>query len=725
VEEGASQAQPIVRRGTAQPTFAVGHRAACTVTNGQIQCWQQGYNGNAPWTVTGLQQVTSIALAKWLDTFNPALNLAVLSNGSVWSFSTCPTCNIAPAQISGLANIVAVAVGTYHACALRADGVAWCWGSNASGQLGNGAIGGSSTPVQVTQTDLIAIAAGFDDTCAIDALGTAYCWGANTSGELGNSGGATGTPTAVSGISNAVQIDLGKYVTCVARADGSAWCWGNNGWAQLGNGTIGGSSSSPVQVALGSNVHSISIGNGFDCALVDGGAAYCWGANFNQDALGGQNQTSSYYSTPQPVYNVSGATAIGVWINGGCAQRSDGTVACWGDGNGPNLAYVYGTPPSNTLPNTVAGIGGSIAEKVAGGYAHTCGLRKDGTVKCWGLNNRGQLGVGNTNNSSLPELVPGLGSVIDLAAGNAHSCAVLGSGSVLCWGANSYGQLGVGDTSDRSAPTTVFGISDAIAVTAQAFTTCALHSNGTVSCWGYGSDGELGNGMNSSSAVTPVAVSNLTGITAISASAAGYHTCAISATFGSLSCWGWNYYGQLGNGNTMNSNLPVTVAGGWFGLGIARSVAAGAYHTCAAINNGGGVRCWGSGTDGELGNGAYNNSPTEVQVSFSASWTDVDLSAGYHFTCARFTDGSAKCWGWNYYGTIGDNGTGSTNLPISVAAPDGGPLLDIVAIGSGSDHSCLIQSSGGAMCWGGDFYGQLGNGSTNQQLIPGPVTSFP
>jgi alpha-tubulin suppressor-like RCC1 family protein len=393
----------------------------------------------------------------------------------------------------------------------------------------------------------------------------------------------------------------------------------------------------------------------------------------------------------------------------------DGSVMCWGDG-GPNLNYT-GTGTSY-LAGTISGIGNSAAFKVVGGYAHTCALETNGTAKCWGLNNHGELGNGSTATQYTPVVVSGLSGAGDITAGNSHTCAVQG-GQVLCWGGNSYGQLGVGDTNDRSTPTAVSGISDAIAVSAQSWTTCALHASGTVSCWGYGTDGELGNGTNTASQLTPVPVSNLTGVTALASSGSdGYHSCTIGASLGLVHCWGWNHYGQLGNGTTTNSNVPVAVSGGLFGLGTARSLAVGSYHSCAALLDTG-VVCWGDGTNGALGNGTWNSSSIPVTV-LSLSTEIADLTAGYQFSCARLATGAVDCWGWNYYGTLGNGTTTNSNTPVAVSN-----LSGAISLGSGADHNCAILAGGAAECWGGDFYGQLGNGTTTQQLTPGAVLNFP
>jgi len=184
-----------------------------------------------------------------------------------------------------------------------------------------------------------------------------------------------------------------------------------------------------------------------------------------------------------------------------------------------------------------------------------------GTIQCWGL--ALVLGNGATTNSSTPVTVSSITNAISVSIGEAHACAVLSNGSVMCWGSGqpNFGQLGNGTNTNGSVPVTVSGITGAVAVAAGYSYACAVLSGGTIRCWGYNADGELGNGTTTNSPV-PVTVNGITsGVSVAAASAYSFgHTCAI-LNGGTVQCWGDNSYGELGNGNTTNSLLPVTVTG--------------------------------------------------------------------------------------------------------------------------------------------------------------------
>jgi len=190
-----------------------------------------------------------------------------------------------------------------------------------------------------------------------------------------------------------------------------------------------------------------------------------------------------------------------------------------------------------------------------------------------------------------------------------HTCAVTTGGGVKCWGSNSNGQLGDGTTTNRSTPVDVAGLTSGVtAITAGEYHTCALMTTGQVKCWGWNGSGELGDGTNISRS-TPVDVSGMgSGVSAVDAG--WWYTCALT-TNGTVNCWGSNSAGGLGDGTTTDRSTPVAVAGALSGV---TAIAVGLWHTCG-LTTGGGVKCWGSNSNGELGDGTTTDRTTPVAVS--------------------------------------------------------------------------------------------------------------
>jgi len=207
-----------------------------------------------------------------------------------------------------------------------------------------------------------------------------------------------------------------------------------------------------------------------------------------------------------------------------------------------------------------------------------------------------------------------------VSAGGNHSCAVLSSGAVQCWGLNTKGQLGNGSTINSNIPVYVSGISNATSVSAQGDSSCAVIGSGAIQCWGANNFGQLGNGSTTNSNI-PLSVSGISNATSISTGSTGGHFCAVLSS-GAVQCWGYNSYGQLGNGSITNSNSPVSVSG----ISNAISVSAGSFHSCAVLA-GGAIKCWGFSTLGQLGNGSITNSNSPVNVVGISNATSV--SAGY------------------------------------------------------------------------------------------------
>jgi alpha-tubulin suppressor-like RCC1 family protein len=354
------------------------------------------------------------------------------------------------------------------------------------------------------------------------------------------------------------------------------------------------------------------------------------------------------------------------------------------------------------------------ATQLAVGTAHSCAIATGGWVLCWGRNQKGQLGDGTTSDRAVPGTVGGLsGGVVAVTAGTAHSCAVTSGGAVRCWGYNSAGQLGDGTTADRWAPVTVTGLeSGVVAVVAGGFHTCALTDGGAVRCWGYNSSGQLGDGSTTDK-WTPVAVSGLaSGVRAVAAGA--FHTCALLNS-GAVKCWGYNSYGQLGDGSAEARSLPVQVVGLANGV---TGIAAGYSHTCAAIS-GGAVKCWGSNSNGQLGDGTTTDRPLPVPVAGLGVATMV--TAGNYHSCAVTSGGGLQCWGFNAAGRLGDGTTADRWSPVGVS----GLASGIAAVYAGGEHTCALTNGGAAECWGENASGQLGDGTTTVRLTPTATNGLP
>jgi alpha-tubulin suppressor-like RCC1 family protein len=356
--------------------------------------------------------------------------------------------------------------------------------------------------------------------------------------------------------------------------------------------------------------------------------------------------------------------------------------------------------------------------KVAAGTYHTCALSSAGAVQCWGYNGYGELGNGTTTDSTTPVQVLGLTSgVTAIAAGGSHSCAVNGTGGVVCWGHNGNGELGNGTTTDSSAPVAVTGLASGIIAVASGYQhSCALSSTGAVQCWGFNGYGDLGNGTTTDLA-TPVAVSGLSGVVAIAAG--DDHTCAVTSA-GAVQCWGYNVEGELGNsatttGSPYGTSVPVAATG--LASGIA-SVAAGAAHSCA-LSGSGAVQCWGYNGEGELGNGTTVSASSPVAVSGLAS-AIASIAAGAGRTCAITTAGATQCWGYNLDGALGDGTTINASAPTPVA----GVSSSVSAIAAGYDQTCVVTGAGGVQCWGLNASGQLGDGTTADAANPVEVLAM-
>lgn len=394
--------------------------------------------------------------------------------------------------------------------------------------------------------------------------------------------------------------------------------------------------------------------------------------------------------------------------------------------------------------------------KVSAGGNHSCALLGDGTVKCWGKNNVGQLGLGDTRDRGtglwpLGDALPAvdLGSnvtVIDIAAGGNHTCALL-EGGVKCWGNNSWGQLGLGhiniqgdDEQEMGDRLPFLNLTAPIAIATGTNYSCALLQSGDVSCWGDNSYGQLGLGHTQDIGRAPSDIEPQLPLVDLgdrevgAIALGGNHSCALFSDQQAI-CWGDNHAGQLGQGDRDSrgniapiDDLPPILLGAGTTVEF---IEAGSVHTCAGVRPGDGMplelKCWGSNHEGALGLGLIDepvgDTPEEMSgltaVELGTGLDLVSISLGWAFTCARLNHFSGaqqtKCWGLNDYGQLGLGDTQSRGTDASEMG-DALPSLNLGAppagVSCGSQHSCVVTTDGRIKCWGDNSYGKLGIDST-------------
>jgi alpha-tubulin suppressor-like RCC1 family protein len=645
----------------------------------------------------------------------------------------------------------AISVGNGFVCSILGDGSVVCWGRNASGQLGIDSttnVGDATTSVTTaTPVNLglgktaVAIATGSNHACAILNNGDLKCWGSNALGELGQDNdtgvgcGTAGGCTLVRNLAainlgldtngsslKAIKVAAGASVTCALLQNGKIKCWGFGGSGQLGQ----------------DSTTNIGCGAGNSCALMSSLNAIV----FNAASVGTRS------------------TDIALGTAGtACALMENGKVVCWGSNTNGLLGAAAANSDAGcggvcTAMNSLDPVdlpgGGVLAKKIAVGTSHACALLTDGSIRCWGANGSGQLGIDNIIPAGGCGACGALANVNlvfnnrDVAAGDGRTCSVTTEGKTWCWGNNGSGQLGFNNTTNigdglgdsmmlmvSNGPINFGAVTSPAprSISAWGSTTCALLDSGEVKCWGLNTDGELG--TDSATAIgcgagggcgllsTSTAVNLGTENRALKVETSGQHTCAL-LTNGELTCWGRNSSGELGLNHTQsvgtNSGSLATLTSVNIGtnkkaldFSLPRSTDLG--YTCT-ISTRGGVRCWGDNSTGQLGQNSLIT--TGDSAGEMDSLTDVpDLAGGGSFgyaagakvgsghTCALNPDGYLICWGKNTVGQSGqENSTtyGAASpaagglAPVSATWFTGNIPLDgrVVKIEAGTQHTCVL-----------------------------------
>lgn len=609
---------------------------------------------------------------------------------------------------------VDVAAGNGTSCVVLDDGAVWCTGENNEGELGVGYESDNlAVPLQVVGlTDVVDIDSFDEFTCALDSSGSVACWGDNSSGQTGNgsTSGDVSTPVAVAGLPAVSSYSVGEEFGC-GIADGEVWCWGDNTHGQLGAGA-GADRGTAEKVSMPGGIVAVSVSAGDDhaCALTADATLMCWGDNKDGGLGTGDNVDSAIPVVADAVG--AGVTVVAAGDDFTCAVVS-GTTRCWGENNNGELGD--GTENESVDPVDVVGVP-TGATYLSANEDHACAIA-NGTLYCWGDNAAGALGIGTLSDSETAQPVGALGNtVVNASLGDSHTCAATAAGVASCWGRATKGQTGSGETLRSSTPVGVAGLPPGAGSLGdvESAIPCWITDAGSASCWGEVPGLDFLSGQLPTSKSVPTEVPFLSDVTALS-TASGF-ACAVEA--GAAVCWGYNSTsGRLGDGSTTNRSTPVQVAQAELEAGVAR-VVTGQDHACALDE--GNVWCWGTNSDGQLGNGDNAQSPNPVAVVESwGSATVTDMASSRRTVCA-IAGGGAWCWGLGSAGQLGNGVDGNSNVPVQVTGLDSG----VVDIAVGQEHACAVLDSGGVKCWGGAFRGMLGSGAEDPSNVPVDVVGL-
>jgi len=598
-----------------------------------------------------------------------------------------------PTHIGTATDWSSVVGGSNYTCGLRANGTIWCWGANYQGQFGDGTTNGSFVPKQVSGfQDWRDLSSGENNTCGIREGGTIWCWGANNSGQLGD--GTTVQkliPTQVGTEGGWTKVRCARYHTCALKSDKSLWCWGNNGGGQLGDGSST-NRLTPTPVNGGGQWVTMKGGNQHTCGIQVGGSLWCWG--FNDVGQLGQGNYSQK-NVPTRVPSVGNDNWVGFETASltSCGIQSDHSLWCWG-GN------YYGEVNDGSVTNRTTPVrieNGTEWAMTSSGDSHTCGLRQDGTLSCWGLNDSAQLGVATPPWSAVPRKID-IGGLDwrQIKAGTKYACGIMGNGSLWSWGRNDQGQLGQGDQQDRMNPARVGSFADWESVSSGKLHTCGIRrtaaGQGLLYCWGANQVGEVGDNS-TNMRTSPTAVAGADWVEVVTRNIG---TCGRKSDQG-LWCWGYNAYGQLGLGHNQYSvKIPAQVSPGskWKSIGVAVN------HSCG-VKDDGTLWCWGYNSYGQLGLGNNTDTNAPTQVGGLSDWVSVVCGDGH--SCGIRTNGSLYCWGNNSGGQLGlGNSNQGPKVPTLVGSKTWSRL-------SAKDYgTCGIQTDGSLWCWGQNSYNQAG-----------------
>ncbi|NMC00696.1 MAG: hypothetical protein GYA35_10490, partial [Thermoanaerobaculaceae bacterium] len=623
----------------------------------------------------------------------------------------------------------AITGGYYHSLALKSDGTVWAWGHNNYGQLGDGTTTDRLTPVQVQNlTNIVAIAGGSSHSLALKSDGTVWAWGYNNYGQLGD-GTTTNrlTPIQVQNLTNIVAITGGGSHSLALKSDGTVWAWGYNRYGQLGDGTTT-NRYVPIQVQNLTNVIAIAGGGSHSLALKSDGTVWAWGRN-NYGQLG--DGTTTARNTPVQVQNIANVNSVAAGNSHSFAWANCPSFSVYPQITGIEHEPCYGVIISFTLgvPATrhnlyvdgllvKSNVISPVSYDPEDTYEHSYTIRAIYFSDMCFVDSQPYT-FSDTSNSSPSK--PTITAVNDLELNFLSGIQIFYEGGSPSTRRDLYmdgnlvqmnfvsGQIyQPGDTKlhfykIRAINGECYKDSDELIGVDR-----RINSSICSFTWGFNYYGQLGDGT-TTSRETPTQVQNLSDI--VTVSGGGAHSLALKSD-GTVWAWGNNSSGQLGDGTTTESHEPIQVQN----LTNVIDIVCGNVH-CLALKSDGTVWAWGNNYYGQLGDGSTIDRYVPVQVSNLTNV--VAIAGGWYHSLALKSDGTVWAWGYNYYGQLGDGTTTNRLTPVSVQN-----LSNVIAIAAGEYHTIALQNAGTVWAWGRNNYGQLGDGTTTNKNIPSQVQNL-
>jgi alpha-tubulin suppressor-like RCC1 family protein len=664
-----------------------------TKTKGVLPECAGGCNQNVNWTQVAAG--TSFTLARRTDGTIWAWGSSNVNRNGAGSSADLTS----PGEVGEFNNFWrSVAAGASHGFAISVDGELYGWGDNAQGELG---INSTSTPGYLEQQTgtssdhWIAVAPGTQFTIGLKADGSAWGFGLNSSGQLGI-GNTTRAlvPTAIVSTKPWTRLTAGTAHAAGIKADGTLWLWGLNDKGQLGNNSTT-TGKAPAQLSVAGPWVAVSAGGHHTMAIKSDGSLWAWGSNSNGQ-LGIGSTTDKLVPTRVGTLNTWQYVTAGL----------DFTVAVQADGS----VYTFGHAASGQLGNNTTTDANAPGSPVAvgvktpmmvGGAQHGGAIRSSGVLETNGYDGDGELGIGTADSTvfkySQPQTVASTLPWTYMAAGGTHTLGVKSNGTLWAWGGNTVGEVGSGNTTRHSSPVQIGTDTKWTKVfAALGSSSFGIKADGTLWAWGYNGTGNLGDGtLTNRNAPTPIGASLNEYWVAV---APGYdHTLGLTAD-GKLWAWGNNANGQLGDNSAesqISSPKQIGTLNDWL------AIAAG-FEDSTGILGDGSLLAWGYNQDDEVGDGTQTTRTGPTTIGYGA----IQTCRTYYSSLAMAVDGTLLGWGFNAWGELGDSSFSSVSTPT--ANPNQDSLQNLHTVACGGLSSYLTDTTGGEYGSGDNSYGQLG-----------------